>query len=48
MQTLVSLGTKSVGSTEQLFMEIMKGPVSSYFNTNEEFDRSQVEQTIES
>ena len=48
MQTLVQNGVQTTEKTEQLFLEIMRGPVSTYFDTDEEFDKTTMEQQIES
>ena len=47
MQTLVQNGQRSTDKTEQLFLEVMRGPVAHYFDTEEEFDKTTLESNIE-
>lgn len=47
MTTLVQNGQATTNSKEQLFVELMRGPISLYFDTDEQFDKQNLEEQIE-
>jgi hypothetical protein len=47
MTQLVQLGQQTTNQTEQLFLEMLRGPISLYFDTDEAFDKDAIEEQVE-
>lgn len=43
----MQLGQQTSDQTEQVFLEMLRGPISIYFDTEEQFDKETMESQIE-